>query len=90
MASSIHSIPAGEREQLLTSLSNGPAFALFCDEWDGHLAGIEQKIFDPATSEADTRELKTVRQQLIKTHHPRKIIEAMIRAAHSEKIQPQK
>lgn len=90
MAESIHDIPAGDRHRFLESMANGPAFALFCDKWDAGLAAIEAKIFDTATTDAETHDLKRTREYLIKNHHPRNIVLTMIRAAHSEKSQPAK
>lgn len=90
MAESIHDITASDRHRLLESMVNGPAFALLCDKWDADLAAIEAKIFDTATTDDETHDLKRTREYLIKNHHPRKIVETMIRAAHSEKSQPKK
>lgn len=75
----LYDIPAQQRKLLLENMLHGPAFALLCDKWNEKLDAIQAKINDPATSDADTRELKLVRKQCVDTHHPRKIAEAMIR-----------
>jgi hypothetical protein len=72
-------IPREQKKLLLESMHNGPAFLLFCEEWDKHVAIIQDKINDPATSNEETRELKLVREQLVKTRHPRKVLETLIR-----------
>lgn len=81
-------IPASQRELMLSNMAHSPAFALFCARWDEIVrVEVEAKIFDPETSDATTRELKLVRGQLTGARHPRKIVEAMLRAVKTEKTQ---
>lgn len=75
----INAIPSEQQKLLLENMLGGPAFLLFCQKWDEKLEGIQAKINDPATSDAQTRELKLVRKQCAETNHPRKIVETMIR-----------
>lgn len=85
----LHQIPAEQRKLLLENMLNGPAFLLFCEKWDDHVRDhVEKKIFDPATSDNDTRQLKAVRAELTGTRHPRAIVQAMIRAVKNEKPKP--
>lgn len=89
MSESIHDIPAATRKGMLESMVNSPAFALFCDRWEQHIAeDLDKKIFDPETSPEKTHELKLVRKQLTETRHPRKIVETMIRSVGNERPKP--
>lgn len=81
----VNNIPAETRKLLLENMLNGPAFALFCERWEEKLQAVQVRINDPATSDAETRELKLVRKQCVETNHPRKIVETMIRTVGSEK-----
>lgn len=77
---SIHRIPAATRRLMLENMVNSPAFALFTDRWNEVvLEALEKRIFDVATDDAETHVLKRVRQELTGTHHPRKIVETLIR-----------
>lgn len=80
MSDSVHDIPAEQRKLMLQAMANSAAFALFCDAWDAKLDLIQKRINDPATSDAETRELKLVRKQCVETNHPRKIAETLIRS----------
>jgi hypothetical protein len=80
----LYQIPAEQRKLMLENMVNGPAFALFCDAWDEHLGQVQAKINDPSTPDQETRELKRVRIELVGNRHPRKVVEALIRATSSE------
>lgn len=76
----LYDIPAPQRKLMLENMLHGPAFAMLCDKWNEKIDAIQEKINDPATTAADTHELKLVRLQCVSTNHPRKIAEAMIRS----------
>ncbi len=81
----IHDIPAEQKTLMLENMLRGPAFALFLDRWNESVIGsIEKAIFDPATSDEKTRELKSMRLALGGVHHPRKIVETMLRSISAQ------
>jgi len=82
-------LTAGQRTLMLENMLHSPAFALFTDRWNALVfASVESAIFDPSTTDFDTRVLKQVRQALTGTHHPRKIVETLIRTATAESLKP--
>lgn len=79
----------GQRTLMLENMLGSPAFAIFTDRWNELVIGaVEKAIFAVETDDAETRVLKRVRQELTGTHHPRKIVETLIRTAASEARKP--
>jgi hypothetical protein len=65
---------------MLENMLNGPAFLLFCEKWDENVRTLQEKINDTKTSDEETRQLKHVREYLVNTKHPRKVLQTMIRS----------
>lgn len=88
---SIYDIPAAERRLMLENMVNSPAFALFLDRWNADVLGaIETEIFDLKTDAERTRVLKEVRAAINGTHHPKKVVDTLIRSTNSENQKPRK
>lgn len=80
----VTSIPPKDRWNLLSMMQANPAWALFCEEHDRAVEKIEKRIFDTKTPDAETRELRLLREQLTDSHDPRKILGKMIVTARKE------
>ncbi len=80
----LDNISSKDRWNLLTMMQTNPAWALFCGEHDKTVSKIEARIFDTKTPDAETRELRLLREQLTESHDPRKILGKMIVTARKE------
>ena len=86
---SIHDIPAGQRVLMLENMASSPAFALLTDKWNQTvLETLDARIFAVETDDQETRLLKRVRAELTGTHHPRKMLETLIRSATAAARKP--
>lgn len=77
-------IPPGTRITILMQMQASEAFALLCERWDEQVSALEGRIFDPATDNETTRHLKGVRKELVEHHHPRALVETMIKIARTD------
>jgi hypothetical protein len=85
----LYQIPAGERKLMLENMLHSPAFALFTDKWNEVvIEQVEKKIFDVNTSDEETRLMKRVRTELMGTHHPRAIVETILRSTKIDQPKP--
>ena len=57
-----------DRQNFLTMMRESPAFAFFCEAFDAKVAALDKKIFDLKTPDAEVRELRLIRAQLVEHH----------------------